>query len=112
MPHSRDNLILNFIHKDNPTDSIYLHFSDKTSLSKEDIDVVAKKMGDQQVKRAIFVGRGKLTSICEKHIAFLQSSLHIEYFEEKDLIVNITEHELVPLHVVLNDDEKEELLKR
>ncbi len=38
--------------------------------------------------------------------------LHIEYFEEKELLVNITEHELVPEHFILTDADKKELLVR
>ena len=87
-------------------------FSNQDKISKSDIDEVAQQMNKSRASNAILVGRIPLTSICEKHIAFLQGSIHIEYFEEEDLIINITEHELVPKHVVLSDDEKKELLKR
>eukprot|EP00826_Nyctotherus_ovalis_P052386 TRINITY_DN662_c0_g1_i8.p3 TRINITY_DN662_c0_g1~~TRINITY_DN662_c0_g1_i8.p3 ORF type:complete len:137 (+),score=25.00 TRINITY_DN662_c0_g1_i8:345-755(+) len=69
-------------------------------------------MADLNAHNAILIGRNPLTSTCEKQIAFLQGSIHIEYFMEEDLVINITEHELVPRHVVLSDDEKKELLKR
>ena len=36
----------------------------------------------------------------------------IEVFYQQELLVNITEHELVPRHQVLTDDEKSELLKK
>ena len=36
----------------------------------------------------------------------------IEVFYQQELLVNITEHELVPTHQVLTDDEKSELLKK
>lgn len=32
--------------------------------------------------------------------------------QEKELVVNITEHVLVPKHVVLTNDEKKEMLKK
>ena len=38
--------------------------------------------------------------------------LVIEIFQQEDLLVNITEHELVPQHQVLTEDQKTELLKR
>lgn len=99
---------------------MFLKFTEKTKPAKEDIDKLVQAMNDQKLasqdiatpKRAVYIGRGPPSSLCEKHIAFLQSSIHIEYFEEKDLIVNITEHELVPLHTVLSDEQKKELLKR
>jgi DNA-directed RNA polymerase I, II, and III subunit RPABC1 len=36
----------------------------------------------------------------------------VEVFEESDLLVNITKHELVPTHVLLSRAEKDQLLKR
>ncbi len=36
----------------------------------------------------------------------------IEVFSLEELLVNITHHELVPKHMVLSDDDKQELLKR
>ena len=37
---------------------------------------------------------------------------NIEVFSSEELLVNITNHELVPKHMVLSDLEKGELLKR
>ena len=36
----------------------------------------------------------------------------IELFMEEELLVNITEHSLVPLHIPLSDVEKKQLLER
>lgn len=36
----------------------------------------------------------------------------LEHFLEAELMVNITEHELVPEHVVMSAEEKAELLQR
>ena len=37
---------------------------------------------------------------------------HFEVFKQEELLVNITHHELVPVHMLLSDQEKDELLKR
>lgn len=37
---------------------------------------------------------------------------HFEVFQQEELLVNITHHELVPKHMLLADNEKAELLKR
>ena len=42
----------------------------------------------------------------------MQPKYLLEQFLEAELLVNITEHELVPEHVVLTADEKTELLSR
>lgn len=36
----------------------------------------------------------------------------LEQFSEAELVVNITEHVLVPQHIVLSDEEKKTLLAR
>merc|ERR1712137_1429602 len=36
----------------------------------------------------------------------------LERFMEQELMINITEHELVPKHAVLTENEKKELLLR
>lgn len=43
---------------------------------------------------------------------FEEVPLHMEYFEEKELQVNITEHELVPKHIPLTEEEKKQLLDK
>ena len=87
-------------------------FSNREKIAKDDIDLVAKKMAECNTCDAILIGRVPLTSICEKQIGFLHETVHIEYFQEEDLIINITQHELVPKHIVLSSEEKKELLKR
>ena len=37
--------------------------------------------------------------------------LKIEYFVEDELLINITQHELVPKHQVITEEEKTQLLK-
>lgn len=44
--------------------------------------------------------------------AVLLAICRIEVFAENELIVNITDHELVPKHVPLSDEEKQQLLNR
>ena len=39
-------------------------------------------------------------------------SINLELFQEKELLVNITEHELVPKHFPIDDKEKRALLEK
>ena len=58
------------------------------------------------------VGKGNITPSAKQAIIEVQSHFIIEFFEEKELLVNITEHELVPKHIVMNETERQALLKR
>ena len=51
------------------------------------------------------------TSIARKELESL-NPCRIELFQQDELMVNITEHDLVPKHVVLNGEQKQELLKK
>ena len=41
-----------------------------------------------------------------------EAQLHFEYFQFKELLVNITKHELVPTHELLSDEDKRKVLER
>lgn len=41
-----------------------------------------------------------------------EAKLRFEYFQFKELLVNITKHQLVPTHEIMPDDEKRKLLDR
>ena len=66
----------------------------------------------EEVKRAILVINGKFSNFAKQTLAEVSQSFTIEHFLENELLVDITEHELVPQHVVLSDEEKAALLAR
>lgn len=58
-------------------------------------------------------GSRSLSSQSQKAIEHLASKkIIIETFKQTELLVNITEHSLVPKHQVLTKDEKEALMTR
>ena len=70
-------------------------------------------MKDNNVSRAIIVIKGSLTSIAKTAISELsQQGFKLEYFQDAELLVDITEHKLVPEHILLTEDEKKLLLER
>lgn len=64
------------------------------------------------VRRAILVVEDKLTSKARTAIAEIQSKWKIEHFKLSELLVDITEHVLVPKHQVLSEEDKQALLDR
>jgi DNA-directed RNA polymerase I, II, and III subunit RPABC1 len=64
------------------------------------------------VRRAIMVINGKFSPSAKQGLAEMAHDYVVEDFKEEQLLVDITEHDLVPLHTVLSEEEKEELLSR
>merc|ERR1719472_184664 len=76
------------------------------------IRVLAERMDEKNIKEAILVVKQPLTPLARTAIQEAMSKMRIEVFHENELIVNITHHELVPKHVPLTDQEKQQLLNR
>ena len=77
------------------------------------IRTYCERMKEESVKRAILVTRDNLTPFAKQAVAEMrQQKYNIEYFREAELLVDITEHVLVPQHVVMTEDEKKTLLTR
>jgi DNA-directed RNA polymerase I, II, and III subunit RPABC1 len=55
---------------------------------------------------------GVTNAIVVSALSEMSDSFRIEHFKEAELLVDITEHQLVPVHQVLTLTEKSELLKR
>ncbi|RUS31080.1 RNA polymerase Rpb5, C-terminal domain-containing protein [Jimgerdemannia flammicorona] len=56
--------------------------------------------------------RMTMTSSANKVIQSMSAKYHLESFQETELLVNITQHALVPQHIVLTPEEKKTLLQR
>ena len=65
-------------------------------------------MCELNVLNSIVVCKG-LTTITKREIENLHPC-HIELFSQEDLVINITEHQLVPKHQVLSAEQKKDLL--
>eukprot|EP00933_Yihiella_yeosuensis_P041927 TRINITY_DN3633_c0_g3_i1.p1 TRINITY_DN3633_c0_g3~~TRINITY_DN3633_c0_g3_i1.p1 ORF type:complete len:212 (+),score=58.12 TRINITY_DN3633_c0_g3_i1:178-813(+) len=76
------------------------------------IRILAEKMDERKIKEAILVVRQPLSPLARTAVQEAASKMRIEVFAETELIVNITRHELVPKHVPLTDQEKQQLLDR
>lgn len=69
-------------------------------------------MRQDSVGRAILVTNGKFSNFAKQSLLELAPLQLIEHFRDEELLVDITEHELVPLHVVLSEADKAALLAR
>uniref|UniRef100_A0A915KAK3 RNA polymerase subunit H/Rpb5 C-terminal domain-containing protein n=2 Tax=Romanomermis culicivorax TaxID=13658 RepID=A0A915KAK3_ROMCU len=69
-------------------------------------------MQEENISRAIVVVSEGMTPSAKQALQDLAPKYILEQFLEAELMINITEHDLVPEHVVMTNDEKAELLAR
>ena len=78
-----------------------------TSQNKITTDIFSdfiKKAEMEEFKDMILVYPGSITSQVKSNIEELENIITIQLFELSDVIVNITEHEMVPKHTLLNKE--------
>lgn len=109
----RDALTLQFDLREDPTQHIFVFFPDEEKVGVKTIKEYAKRMKDEQVNRAIIVVQQSLTPFARRSLLECQAQkFYIEQFQEAELLVNITDHVLVPEHILLSDEQKRVLLDR
>eukprot|EP00443_Scrippsiella_acuminata_P003128 CAMPEP_0115225456 /NCGR_PEP_ID=MMETSP0270-20121206/30116_1 /TAXON_ID=71861 /ORGANISM="Scrippsiella trochoidea, Strain CCMP3099" /LENGTH=309 /DNA_ID=CAMNT_0002639831 /DNA_START=82 /DNA_END=1009 /DNA_ORIENTATION=- len=109
----REKFII-LVHKANfPDQQLIVFFPEENKrVGVKPIRVLAEKMDEKGIKEAILVVRQPLTPLARTAVQEAMAKMRIEVFAENELIVNITDHELVPKHVVLSEEEKTQLLNR
>lgn len=105
---------LNECYSNNDGERILTYFDAIERLDSKTIQTIIKHMDEAGVNRTIVVGpEGILTPTAARNLDNCRSSgKTIEFFSFDEVIINITEHELVPKHEVLTEEEKQEVLKR
>ena len=94
---------------------------DESKIDKEFIGKVVGFMADWSEKNPdplctelfhmILIVKNGATSIARKSLNGL-NPFRIEIFNQEELLVNITKHEMVPRHKIISKTEKDQLLKK
>ncbi|CAG0880640.1 unnamed protein product [Cyprideis torosa] len=109
---ARSDLILLVAHNDDPTDQMFVFFPDDVKIGIKVIKTYCQRMQEENITRAIIVVQQGMTPSAKQSLIDMAPKYILEQFLESELLINITEHELVPEHYVLTADEKSELLTR
>jgi len=109
-----DRSSLNFVvqSKSNPSDQLYVFFPEDPAVGVKSIRGYLERMNEQGVYRAIIIVKQSMTPSAAKVLTTVAPKYLMEHFNELELVVNITEHELVPQHILLSDEEKKALLAK
>eukprot|EP00386_Alphamonas_edax_P013618 GDKI01042026.1.p1 GENE.GDKI01042026.1~~GDKI01042026.1.p1 ORF type:complete len:207 (+),score=63.84 GDKI01042026.1:93-713(+) len=111
--NQRERLIIFCVKRDDPEEKIIVYFTESNKkIGVTPIRNLSEKMEEYNVSRAILVVTQQLTPFAREAVNEAAPKHMIEVFHENDLLVNITEHELVPRHEPLSDEAKKQLLDR
>lgn len=108
----RGSMTIQVAHSDNTDDQLYVFFPDEPKIGVKTIQDYVHLMQTNNVQRAIVVVRLGLTPSAKQAMKNVGPELIMEDFTESEMLINITEHELVPQHVLLTEDEKQDLFSR
>jgi DNA-directed RNA polymerases I, II, and III subunit RPABC1 len=92
-------------------DPIWVDFQGDGNVGIKQMRAFAQHVNGEHFGTGILITKSKLSPAAAKIIPTVLPIV-IEHFEETDLLVNITHHELVPTHVLLSKDDKAKLLER
>jgi DNA-directed RNA polymerase I, II, and III subunit RPABC1 len=82
-------------------------------INKAAMETLIAELQKDQVKHCIFIIKdGTLTKVFRMSLDKRPHGIRFEIFERKEVMINITEHVLVPKHRPLSLEEKKELLDR
>lgn len=110
-PVSRDDLTIHCAKNEDPNDQVNVFFLDESKSGLGAVKTYVDKMKQGNVTSGILVLQKALSGPARTEV--LQSKKYrLEVFKESELLVNITEHHLVPKHELLSDEEKKELLEK
>lgn len=92
--------------------TVYVEFCPETSgVGTKHVRAFNHFVDEQNFHTGIFITQTPISPSAVRLLTSIPGRIG-EHFQEQDLLVNITRHELVPKHVLLSPEEKIQLLKR
>ncbi len=88
----------------------YKYISQK--INADTIKLFLNDIKNSQAASGLIIMDGKISQQAKQKIQEISKEFPIEVFTTNELVVNITEHELVPEHKLLSEEDKKILLER
>ena len=100
------------VHQDDDTNNILVFFPEEEKLGVPTIKEVCKTMEENEVGKGIIVMKVEVTAFARRALEKVSGRCQIETFKQSELMINITQHKLVPHHQILSNSEKKKLLEK
>jgi DNA-directed RNA polymerase I, II, and III subunit RPABC1 len=94
-----------------PIGTVWVEYNDDPQIGVKQVRTFAQHIDANNFYTGILVTAVPVSPSAQKVASAIAPKI-LEFFQESDLIVNITLHDLVPKHVLLSVDEKKQLLER
>lgn len=91
---------------------MFAFFPDEPKIGIKTVKSYCQRMQEENINRAIIVVQQGMTPSAKQALIDMAPKYILEQFLESELLINITDHELVPTHIILSLEEKNELLGR
>uniref|UniRef100_A0ACD5VS34 Uncharacterized protein n=1 Tax=Avena sativa TaxID=4498 RepID=A0ACD5VS34_AVESA len=108
----REDMQISKCKKNDPNDQIYVFFPNDEKVGMKHIKKYVEMMTSEKVSRAVLVVQQNLTPFAKSFLQELEPKIHLEVFQDAEMLINIKEHVLIPEHQVLTTEEKKTLLER
>ncbi|XP_024291911.1 DNA-directed RNA polymerases I, II, and III subunit RPABC1 isoform X1 [Oncorhynchus tshawytscha] len=120
----RTDLTVLVAHNDDPTDQMFVFFPEEPKVGIKTIKMYCQRMQEENITRACIVVQMGMTPSAKQgpvrtplflsfqSLVDMAPKYILEQFLQQELLINITEHELVPEHIVMTKEELSELLLR
>uniref|UniRef100_A0A8C2X6I0 DNA-directed RNA polymerases I, II, and III subunit RPABC1 n=1 Tax=Cyclopterus lumpus TaxID=8103 RepID=A0A8C2X6I0_CYCLU len=108
----RTDLTVLVAHNDDPTDQMFVFFPEEPKVGIKTIKMYCQRMQEENITRAIIVVQMGMTPSAKQSLVDMAPKYILEQFLQQELLINITEHELVPEHIYPYNKLKESQLPR
>ena len=108
----RNDLTILAEHETDAEDQLFVFLPDDDKVGVKTIKQYCEMMKEASVSHAILVVKQGVTPFAKTALQEMASTYMIEHFRDAELLVDVTEHRLVPAHALLSPEDRQALLDR
>ena len=108
----RNDLTILAEHETDAEDQLFVFLPDDDKVGVKTIKQYCEMMKEASVSHAILVVKQDVTPFAKTALQEMASTYLIEHFRDAELLVDVTEHRLVPAHALLSPEDRQALLDR